>query len=62
MHGKQEKSAAACCAFGGGEGGIRTRDTFRYTRFPSVRTKPLCDLSESDANYSYVMAGLQAAL
>ena len=24
----------------GGEGGIRTLDTFRYTRFPSVRTRP----------------------
>ena len=23
-----------------GEGGIRTRDTFRYTRFPSERTRP----------------------
>ena len=29
----------------GGEGGIRTRDTFQYTRFPSERTRPLCDLS-----------------
>ena len=28
-----------------GEGGIRTLDTLRYTRFPSVRTRPLCDLS-----------------
>ena len=24
----------------GGEGGIRTLDTLRYTRFPSVRTRP----------------------
>src|SRR3990167_3565040 len=24
----------------GGEGGIRTLETFRFTRFPSVRTKP----------------------
>ena len=24
----------------GGEGGIRTRDTLQYTRFPSVRAKP----------------------
>ena len=24
----------------GGEGGIRTRDTSRYTRFPSERTRP----------------------
>src|SRR5450759_3752747 len=24
----------------GGEGGIRTRDTLRYTRFPSERTRP----------------------
>jgi hypothetical protein len=23
-----------------GEGGIRTRDTLQYTRFPSVRAKP----------------------
>ena len=28
-----------------GEGGIRTLDTLRYTRFPSERTRPLCDLS-----------------
>ncbi len=30
-----------CC--GGGE--IRTLETFRFTRFPSVRTRPLCDAS-----------------
>ena len=24
---------------------IRTSDTFRYTRFPSERTRPLCDAS-----------------
>ena len=29
----------------GGEWEIRTLDTFRYTRFPSVRTRPLCELS-----------------
>ena len=29
----------------GGGGGIRTLDTLRYTRFPSVRTRPLCDPS-----------------
>ena len=29
----------------GGEGGIRTPETFRFTRFPSERTRPLCDLS-----------------
>ena len=28
-----------------GEGGSRTLDTLRYTRFPSERTRPLCDLS-----------------
>ena len=32
---------------GGGERGIRTLGTFRYTRFPSVRLKPLGHLSES---------------
>ena len=30
---------------GGGEGGSRTLDTLRYTRFPSERTRPLCDAS-----------------
>ncbi len=29
----------------GGEGEIRTLDTLRYARFPSVCTRPLCDLS-----------------
>ena len=29
----------------GGETGIRTLDTFRYTRFPSVRLQPLGHLS-----------------
>jgi hypothetical protein len=29
----------------GGEGGIRTPDTLRYTRFPSARIRPLCHLS-----------------
>ena len=29
----------------GGEGGIRTREGFTLTRFPSVRTSPLCDPS-----------------
>src|SRR3989454_11889365 len=29
----------------GGEGGIRTHDTFPYTRFPSVRLRPLGHLS-----------------
>ncbi len=28
-----------------GEGGIRTHGTLRYTRFPSVRNRPLCHLS-----------------
>ena len=32
--------------FGGGER-IRTSDTFQYTRFPSERTRPLCDASVS---------------
>ena len=31
----------------GGESGIRTHGTFRYTRFPSVRLKPLGHLSGS---------------
>src|SRR5438552_3130901 len=34
----------------GGEGGIRTHDTLPYTRFPSVRLRPLGHLSRS--NYS----------
>ena len=33
-----------------GETGIRTLGTFRYTHFPGVRTRPLCDLSKSDFN------------
>ncbi len=32
---------------GGGESGIRTHGTLRYTRFPSVRLKPLGHLSGS---------------
>ena len=31
----------------GGWGGIRTPDTFRYTRFPGVRNRPLCHPSIS---------------
>ena len=31
----------------GGESGIRTHGTLRYTRFPSVRLKPLGHLSRS---------------
>ena len=34
------------CLHGGG-GWIRTSGTFRYTRFPSERTRPLCDASAS---------------
>ena len=30
---------------GGGEHGIRTHDTLRYTRFPSVRLRPLGQFS-----------------
>ena len=30
----------------GGEGGIRTHGTVRYTRFPSVRLRPLGHLSK----------------
>ena len=37
------------CNNHGGERGIRTPDTLRYTRFPSVRTRPLCDLSRNTA-------------
>ena len=29
----------------GGEGEIRTRGTFRFTVFPGLHTRPLCDLS-----------------
>jgi hypothetical protein len=32
---------------GGGEGGIRTHGSFHYTRFPSVRLKPLGHLSQN---------------
>jgi hypothetical protein len=34
----------------GGETGIRTLDTLRYTRFPSVRLQPLGHLSASIAD------------
>ena len=34
------KIPALAGIFIGGEGGIRTLDTLRYTRFPSVRTRP----------------------
>src|SRR5713101_7165818 len=37
----QEKGLNRC----GGETGIRTLDTLRYTRFPSVRLQPLGHLS-----------------
>lgn len=33
----------------GGESGIRTRDTFRYTHFPGVRHRPLGHLSINQA-------------
>jgi hypothetical protein len=29
----------------GGDGGIRTLGGLLHTRFPSVRTRPLCDVS-----------------
>ena len=35
---------------GGGESGIRTHGTFQYTRFPSVRLKPLGHLSAETAS------------
>ncbi len=34
---------------GGGESGIRTHGTFRHTRFPSVRLKPLGHLSAANS-------------
>ena len=37
------------CHNHGGERGIRTPDTLRYTRFPSVRTRPLCESSAEEA-------------
>ena len=33
----------------GGEGGIRTLETFPFTHFPGVRLRPLGHLSRSDA-------------
>ena len=36
-----------CSQDTGGWGGIRTPDTFRYTRFPGVRNRPLCHPSMS---------------
>src|ERR1700748_1970870 len=45
--------------FDGGETGIRTLDTLRYTRFPSVRLQPLGHLSASCECYH---AGLVEAL
>ena len=35
----------------GGETGIRTLDTLRYTRFPSVRLQPLGHLSASGPTF-----------
>ena len=31
----------------GGEGGIRTRGTLRYTAFPMLHNRPLCHLSKA---------------
>ena len=36
----------------GGESEIRTRDTLRHARFPSVCTRPLCDLSIPLCHYA----------
>ena len=33
----------------GGDGGIRTLDRLPYTRFPSVRDRPLCHVSANAA-------------
>ena len=41
----------------GGETGIRTLDTLRYTRFPSVRLQPLGHLSIRAATSKKVTQG-----
>ena len=48
------------CRFGkyGGETGIRTLDTLRYTRFPSVRLQPLGHLSIRVASEDFITGGL----
>ena len=47
---------AAAALFGGiylqsGRGGIRTLGTLRFTRFPSERTRPLCDPSALEITF-----------
>lgn len=42
----------------GGGGGIRTRDTLRHIRFPSVRTRPLCDPSKVNLKFLRRLARL----
>ena len=36
-----------CHQYNGEEGGVRTPETLRFTRFPSVRIRPLCHLSKA---------------
>ena len=43
--------------WGGGESGIRTHGTLPYTRFPSVRLKPLGHLSEKSSKKSSPLVG-----
>ena len=47
-------TAFSSAVFDGGEGGIRTLGTLRYTRFPSERTRPLCDLSANELLIGFI--------
>src|SRR5690606_30561788 len=47
---------------GGGEGGIRTHGTLRYTRFPGVPDRPLQHLSERQTKRYRTSPGRYAAL
>ena len=44
----------------GGEGGIRTLDTFPYTHFPGVRLRPLGHLTVEGAHHSISRGGFQS--
>jgi hypothetical protein len=46
----------------GGEGGIRTHDTLPYTRFPSVRLRPLGHLSSTNPSAPSLPASQPARL
>ena len=42
---KQHSKMLLCLFFTGGEEGIRTPGTLRYTSFPGAHNRPLCHLS-----------------